>query len=218
MNLRRLLLPALLLAAVPPFIPEALAFPYKRQVGDLTIRAEQPIPDAIVPVVARAERLRHASAIDGPGYGRRVFLTDGGWRWRWLTVTSAGAFGITRPLTEAIVVNRNDISHDRVFNGQVIGGQRSLSGVLAHEQTHGLIRAHYGLLVNTRYPAWLLEGYCDFVAGEGSLTDAQAEALMRSGTSHPALIYWQGRRRVAAFLRTHGGSVDALFASAAATP
>ncbi len=216
MKLSHVILPAILFAAVPPYIPEALAFPYKRQVGDLTVRAEQPIPDAIVPVAARAERLRHASAIDEPGFGKRVFLTDGGWRWRWLTLTSSGAFGLTRALSGAIVINKSDITHDRVFDGQAVGGTRSLSSVLAHEQTHGLIRARYGPLADARYPAWLREGYCDVVAGGGSLGDGEAEALLRAGTAHPAVMYWRGRRRAAAFLRAHHGSVDALFASAAA--
>jgi hypothetical protein len=30
---------------------------------------------------------------------------------------------------------------------------------------------------------------------------------------HPALVYWQGQKRVAAELKRNGGSVDALFAS-----
>ncbi len=86
--------------------------------------------------------------------------------------------------------------------------------MIAHEQTHGLIRARYGSLADVRYPAWLREGYCDVVAGGGSLSDAQAALLDRRDPSHPALLYYHGRKRVEALLRADGGSVDRLFATA----
>lgn len=78
--------------------------------------------------------------------------------------------------------------------------------------THGLIRRHFGLLADWRYPAWLREGYCDDVAGGGSLTDAAAASLLRDGQSVPALAYWQGRKRVERRMATNDGSVDRLFA------
>ena len=57
-------------------------------------------------------------------------------------------------------------------------------------------------------------GYCDHVAGGGSLTDAEAQAMIRAGASSGALDYWRARQRVEATLRANGGSVDALFAGA----
>jgi hypothetical protein len=74
----------------------------------------------------------------------------------------------------------------------------SLHGTIAHEMTHGLIRAHFGTLGDHRYPAELREGYCDYVAGGGSITDAEALKLQRSAPSAPALVYGpaqEGRRR-----------------------
>jgi hypothetical protein len=126
-------------------------------------------------------------------------------------LTSRGAFAISRPGSEVIIVNRSNAAADAVFTPRRVGGKRALSATLAHEMTHGAIRRHFGILADWRYPAWLREGYCDYVAGGGSLTDAQAKALMESGTPHSALVYWRGRKRVESELQRNGGSVDGLF-------
>lgn len=194
------------------FAPQVLAFPFVRQIGDTRVYAERPISPAIGDVLARSDRLLKVSAIYGPRYGRRIFLTDGGWRWYLLSFQSLGAFAQTRALSEAIVVNRSDVARDVVENGASIAGRRTLSGVIAHEQTHGLIRARYGFLADGRYPAWLREGYCDVVAGGGSLSDAEAASLKHQGQSVPALVYYDGRMRVEAALRSDGQSIDKLFA------
>ena len=196
--------------ALPLFAPAALAFPYRVRVGDTVVYAETPISPQITTVLARADRLREASPLNGPGYARQIVLTEGGWRWTWLGLGASGAFALTRPLTATIVVDGSDVARDRVNIHRAVGNVRSLSGVLAHEQTHGLIRARYGLLA----PAWLREGYGDVVARESALTDAQAAMLERRGEAHPALLYYHGRKRVEALLRASGGSVDRVFAGA----
>ena len=204
---------ALLVAgAVVVHAPAALAFPYKQTVGDVTVYAEAPIPPQIVQTVHNAEALAAASPLADAGHGSRIFLTDGGWRWHVLALQTAGAFALTRPLSSSLMVNRNDVAGDRVFNGRAIGGERRLSGTIAHEWTHQMIRGRFGRLADARYPRWLTEGYADHVAGESTLGDAQAADLRRRGESHAALFYYDGRKRVEAELRANGGSVDALFA------
>jgi hypothetical protein len=89
-----------------------------------------------------------------------------------------------------------------------------VSGVLAHEICHGMLRRQFGLTVDWSKPQWLREGYCDHVAQESSLTAAQVARLKASGGKHPAIAYFEGRRRVAVELERNGGDVDALFTSA----
>lgn len=193
------------------FAPQALAFPYRQVIGDTKVYSETPISLALPGVLARSDALLRRSAIYRSEYGRSIFLTDGGWRWRLLAMRSSGSFAFTRPLTEAIVINRSDAGHDRVYNGAPIAGERSLSGVIAHERTHGLIRAHFGIVADFLYPAWLREGYCDEVAGGGSLSERDAALLKAQHVTVPAMLYFDGRKRVEAILRSNGGSVDALF-------
>lgn len=209
LNLTFGILGALLITSA--IAPEVLAFPYEQTIGDTTVYSEARVPASMPQLLARSDALLRKSAIYGPGYGRRIFLTDGGWRWHVLALQTAGAFAFSRPLGEPILVNRSDPARDLVFNGAAVAGTRSLSGVIAHERTHGLIRARYGLLADMTYPAWLREGYCDVVAGGGSLSDAEASRLKARQESVPALLYYDGRKRVEALLKANGGSVDALF-------
>lgn len=193
------------------FVPEALAFPYYQQIGSTKLYAESPISPAAAAVLARSDRLLNTSPIARAGGTQRIFLTNGGWRWHVLAPGEANALAITRPLTESIVINRGDLASDSISTAV---GRRSLSGIIAHERTHGLIRAHFGLSADWRYPAWLREGYCDYVAGGGTLSDAQAAALKAQGRTMRALPYYDGRKRVEAILARNGGSVDRLFAQA----
>lgn len=196
-------------------VPEALAFPHHLKVGDTQLYSERPIPeDAARTILARSDRLLRASPIAGPGYGRRIFLTDGGWRWQLLAPGSQTAIAISRPFIETIIFNRSDLANDSVMTGANISRRRSLSGVIVHERTHGLIRAHFGPLADWLYPSWVREGYCDLVAGGGALSDAEAAALKARGETSRALEYYEGRKRVEAVLKRNGGSVDRLFAEA----
>ncbi len=201
-----------LLAAV--LHPPLLMFPHARTVGATPVYSEAPIPGQVVAVIARADALTGASPLFTPAVlSRPVYLTDGGWRWRLLTFGSR-AFGQSRPLVETIVINRVDVAGDRVWNGRAGDAARSLSGVIAHERTHGLIRTRFGFLADRLYPTWVREGYCDHVAGESTLSDAAAAALVAEGRRTPALAYYEARRRVEAALADNGGSVEALFADA----
>lgn len=199
--------------SLPIAAPQLLAFPYSAQIAGHRVRSVEPISLAIVAAVAEADQwvagsgLGAARAADQP-----IYLTGGGWRWRWLSAPDGGAMALTRAVNEAIIVNRLDETKQFVRNGRPVGGQRKLAGVIAHEMTHGSIRAHFGWMADFRYAQRLREGYCDYVARGGTLTDAEAEALRRSGTQHPALPYWEGRKQVEGIMARPGQTVDSLFA------
>jgi len=211
--LRWLVIAVPLAIAAPVVAPPLLAAPYKERVGQHVVRSVEPLTPAVRAAVLEADRRVAMSPSGGfRAPDQPIFLTGGGWRWTWLAGTAQGGFGLTRMINEAIVLNRTDGASAIVRNGATIGGQRQLAGVIAHEMTHGSLRAHFGLTADFVYPAELLEGYCDYVAQDGSLGDAEALALQRRGARHPALIYWSGRKRVAAELARPGATVDRLFA------
>lgn len=196
----------LAIAGFPIAVPQALAFLYHTTAHGSEFWSERPLDQAQLDVIAvRAARLVGQSPIAKPDERRHVFLTDGGWRWNWLALNNRGTFGLTRPLNEAVIINGGDPATDSVR-----GGRRTLSGTLAHETCHGVSRRHFGLTVVFK-PTWLTEGYCDYVAQESNLSDAEAIELHRIGSTRPALVYYDGRRRVAAILKANGGNVDALF-------
>jgi hypothetical protein len=195
------------------FQPQLLLFPHHRTIGGTTLYSDTPIPDSAGTVIGRADALVRRSAIFEPDVlSHPVFLTDGGWRWHLLSFQTLTAFAQTRPLSDAIVVNRSSLARDTVWSGT--GGERSLSGVLAHERTHALIRQRFGLVASAAYPVWAVEGYCDHVAGSSTLSDDAAARMVAEGRRTPALDYYQGRKRVEGVLAANGGSVEQLFRTA----
>lgn len=197
------------------FFPRLLFFPYRAMAGETPIYSSTPIPPEIDDVVARADARVRESAIFAPGVLRRpILLTAGGARWRILSLGAGTSFGLTRSLGGSIVINRSSVAGDRVWNGSTVAGSRALTGVIAHERTHLLIRGRFGPLADGQYPVWVREGYCDYVAGGGTLSDAEAARLRTAGSRSLALFYYDSRKRVEQTLRDNGGSVDALFASA----
>ena len=203
----------LIALAAPLFAPQLLAFPYRASWRGSEIRAERPLPPReLDAVMRRAAMLVGQSPLAKDEEPRSIFLTQGGWRWLWLANRTHGAFALTRPLNEAVVVNRNDLARDQVFNAP--GRIRSLSGVIAHETCHGMERRRFGVIKSdVASPQWLREGYCDYVAQESTLSDAEVARLKSEGRSVPALVYHEGRKRVAAELERNGGDVEALFAA-----
>jgi hypothetical protein len=188
--------------------PQLLAWPYSAEIGHVLVYSEQPIPPQMRSVLARSDALVARSPLAEPGLERRLFLTDGGWRWDLLALTSRGAFALRRPYRDAIVVNASDIAADRVENGAPVGGARSLSGVIAHETSHILVAHRIGEWRALMLPGWKSEGYADYVARESSLRDGDYARLRANGAERPAMFYYEARRRVAAALARDGGNVD----------
>lgn len=196
--------------------PQLLAFPYHADVGATRVYAERPLdPAAVRTVLARADaRLATSPLFDGP-VGTRVFLTDGGWRWRLLALTSGESLGFTRPasdmISDAVILNRSDIARDSVTT---LFGTRALSDIIAHERTHIMVRRHLGPIDGLLLPGWISEGYADHVAGSSTLSATGAARLRSQGRSPVALFYFDSRKKVEAELVTNGGDVDALLRSA----
>lgn len=210
--LSRLTMALAVLIVLPVLSPRLLAFPHSATIGADRVWSTSPLnrPEIDQILADANQRLTNSPLTQGTE-GRDIYLTDGGWRWLWLANTTSGAFALTRPLNNAIVVNHADISANRVSNGAAIGGNRSMASVIAHEKCHGMLRRHFGFTVDFTKPQWVREGYCDHVAGESSLSEQDVAQLQATGAHHPALPYFLGRKRVAASLAVNGGSVDRLF-------
>ncbi|WP_426027185.1 hypothetical protein [Brevundimonas sp. TWP2-3-4b2] len=193
------------------FHPPLLLFPHKRMVGATPVFSESPIPDEIEGVVGRADTLVRTSPLFTPDVLKRpVYLTNGGVRWRLLTLGST-ALALSRPVVETIVVNRSNVLKDQVwYSGDPVPA-RDLSGVIAHERTHTLIRQRFGSLSHHYYPTWVVEGYADYVSGWRSMSDETASQLIAEGRRTQGLFFYERSQRIERELEANGGSVDELF-------
>jgi hypothetical protein len=187
--------------------PSLAPWGWHGRVSGYEVYAETPPDSALHGELARAEQLLATSPLDDARVRPTLFLTDGGWRWRFYTLNS-GAFAVTRQLLGQSIVNRSDIAADLVFARD---RQRHLSGVIAHETTHMLVRHHVGMLAAMRMPAWVREGYAEHVAQETTLQDDEVAAMRYQGSKDPAIFYHAARKRVEAAL-FRGVSIDELLA------
>jgi hypothetical protein len=189
--------------------PSLLPWGWHGEIGRYDVYAATPPDPRLSAELARAGQLVAASPIDDRAIRPTLYLTDGGWRWRFLSLAQGDAFGLTRAEFAVTILNRSDTAQDAIF---ARGYRRTLSGVVAHETTHVLQRRRLGLIGYGRMPAWIKEGYADYVARESTLSDADVARLRRDGRSDPAIFYHDARLRVADAL-AHGESVDQLLAS-----
>jgi hypothetical protein len=160
------------------YTPAALAFPHVKRFGNTTVYSVAPIPAVMAERINRADALLAASPLAQPGLRRTLVLTDGGWRWRVLGAGNWNVIALRRPFSSVLLFNNSDVVADRVRNGAPRGGERTLSGTIAHESVYLLTARRYGEIRLARMPEWKREGYADYVAQETSIR-AGDEAQIR---------------------------------------
>ena len=67
--------------------------------------------------------------------------------------------------TTNVFINACDLDKDLVFRDAPAYNSRSLSGVIAHEVTHLLVRNRFGYFRNLTLPVWKKEGYAEYAGG-----------------------------------------------------
>lgn len=194
------------------YAPAVLAFPHGMRVGHTRILSTSPIPAVIVERIERGDKLLAESPLFEPGLKRTLVLTDGGWRWKILSAGHWDAVALRRPFSSSLLFNRADIAADRVFNSAPSGGERTLSGTIAHETVHILTARRYGEVRLARMPRWKREGYADYVARETSIGKDDERLIRERWPDSPLLDYYESRLRVEAALAANGHSVDGLLA------
>ncbi len=68
-------------------------------------------------------------------------------------------------------MTKSSISGNYILRNGDENNKYSLSGVIAHETVHSLLRNELGLLKYKLLPSWKNEGYCDFIANESSFDE-----------------------------------------------
>lgn len=191
--------------------PQVL-FAHSLSAHGITFYSREPLPAEAALRAARAAELVNSSELSVPGRTERVFVCDKPWLFRLFGPLSGGAFAFSTPVTDHVFVCRADFQNDIIRNTQPQYNTRSLSAVIAHEITHGLIRKRVGLLRSASVPDWVAEGYCDYVALEGSFPEAEGMRLLRAGESHPSksFQYFLGRQMIRHLIEAEQQTFDQI--------
>lgn len=194
--------------------PQVL-FAHEVRYKNFTVYSRQPLTSSIYTVLDKVEAELSASPINDTSVQPKIFLTNSQKLYSFLSLYIGwNSFGKGYPLlpTSNVFINEADVSCDLVFRKAATGGQRSLSGVIAHEITHLHVRRRFGYVRNIAMPSWKKEGYAEYVAG-GSTLDYETgvklwKANPNDGTGYQYFKYYL---TVKYLLENEKLSVDDLF-------
>jgi hypothetical protein len=177
------------------------------------VYSRQPLDGNIERVLDLAEARLAKSPIYDREMTQRIFISDLYALYTFLGPFSRKAFANTIPVAGHIRVGKIDAKHDLVFRNSDADNQRSLSGVLAHEVTHNLIRKRFGLINSfTSLPNWKDEGYCEYVAGEGTLSFEEGVRRWKENPNDESrYAYFKYHQMVKYLLDVEKISVEELF-------
>ena len=192
-----------------------LLFAHEVSYKNFTVYSREPLDQSVYVVLDRVESRLSASTINSQEVKPQIFLINSHRLYTIMNLYLGGdSFGKGFPMlpTNNVFINRSELSRDLVFRNAPSETQRSLSGVIAHETTHLLIRKRYGYWKNLTMPAWKKEGYSEYVAG-GSTLDYETgiqrwRANPKDGTGYQYFKYYM---LVKHLLENEKMSVDDLF-------
>jgi hypothetical protein len=178
------------------FYPQVL-FAHQISYKNFTVYSRKPLDQSIYPVLDKVEATLSKSEINNTQVRPRIFLTNSKQLYSSLTLNIGyDSFGKGLPLlnTNNIFINDAVVAKDLVFRKSATNNSRSLSGVIAHEITHLLIRKKFGYVKNVTMPEWKREGYCEYVAGGSTLDYATGVKMWKAnpqdGTGYRYFKYY----------------------------
>ena len=182
---------------------------------NFTVYARQPLDSNIYKVLDRVDARLATSPLNTAEVKPGIFLVNSTGLYAafslYLGNNSFGK-GFGALPTSNVFINACDAANDLVFRNATDSNRRSLSGVIAHETTHLLIRKRFGYFRNLMMPAWKKEGYAEYVAGGSTLSfETGARMWKASPNDDTGYRYFKYYMLVKHLLEDEKLSVDDLF-------
>ncbi len=150
------------------FFPE-IAFGNKVQYKSFIIYSHSQVDRKIFTILDRAESLIDSSELHKIKTGKnKLYLCNSFIEYFFFAPTQKGAFACNNPLTGKILISKSNILQNYVERNDSENNFRTLSGTIAHEVTHSLMKKHLGFIRYIQLDTWINEGYSDFIAKESS--------------------------------------------------
>jgi hypothetical protein len=147
-------------------------FAHEVSYNNFKLYSQQPIDPSVTAVLDKVQARLESSPLNNDEVKPRVFLINNFRVYSMLSLyIGANSFGKGYAMlpTDNVFMNKSDVSKDLVFRNAPANNSRRLSGVIAHETTHLLIRKRFGYWRNLTMPTWKKEGYAEYVAGGSTL-------------------------------------------------
>jgi hypothetical protein len=185
--------------------PQVL-FAHSVSAQGITIYSREPLPRETTQRINEIAALVARSELAVPGRREKVFVCNSPWLFRLFCPSSKGAFGASIAVTDHVFVAQADLRGNVARRDAASYNTRVFSPLVAHEITHGLIRERLGGWQAFWLPEWVNEGYCEYVAGEGSFPEEEGSRLLAAGQRHPssAFRYYLYRQMVTHLIERRG--------------
>ncbi len=122
-------------------------------------------------VLDKSDRLLKGTELFKIGIHQDIFICSDYNEFTFFALMSRKAFGLNNPISQNIFLSKSSISGNYILRNGEENNKYSLSGVIAHETVHSLLRNELGILKYKLLPSWKNEGYCDFIANESSFNE-----------------------------------------------
>jgi hypothetical protein len=143
-------------------------FSYTRDRGSIDVLSDEPIPGSAGAVVSLAvSRIRRSPLFDATR-SYPVYVCNTRWRWNYFSGFNGRGRAFQTPLGRAVFTRRAHWDSNQLAGPDGRDGPRSLDVYIAHEVTHMMVADHLGIVAARRLPAWLREGYAEYVARRDS--------------------------------------------------
>ena len=193
-----------------------IIFPHRVTSEGVTIHARAPLPPETIDRIRETRQLLARSELDVPGRPQDIFLCNHPLLFVFLVPSRPRSFAFEMPVTGNIFIAQADLVANVCRSRAPAYNARSFSSVAAHEITHELTQHRLGVFRAWRLPAWIAEGYCEYVAQESSFPQDEAVRLLKAGEESPtpSFKYAVYRRMVTHLIESQGYSFDQLVARA----
>jgi len=195
-----------LLLIFPQFL-----FAHEVSYKNFNVYSRQNLGENINKVLDSAEARLTKSPIYNKDLPENILIADTHGLYKFLTV-KGDSFGSTIPVIGHSRLNKSDIENDLVLRDTPTLNKRSLSGVIAHETMHNQLREYFGLAKYFKIPRWKDEGYCEYIAGETTLSFEEGVKLWKDNPNDSTKYdYFKYHQMVKYLLVEEKISVEELF-------
>lgn len=191
-------------------------FHYRVRYQNLTLYSDKPLPAISTSLLKETQTRLLKSPIYDPKNHYQIFICHDLNRFAFFANINYRVGGINYALFNRNTFLRNaHIVKNRLIgpSGREVPGERSLVYYFTHEVTHGVTAKKTGNLAYFRLPAWVREGYADYVA-KGNFDFQTNVKLFKAGVRemNPAQsgLYLRYHLLVAYVLDIQKASVDEL--------
>lgn len=178
----------------------------------IRVRSDGRIPNSAARVISLAEtRIRQSTLFDSTRT-YPVYVCNDRWRWNYFSGFDGRSRAFQTPLGRSVFTRPARWEENQLSGPDGADGPRTLDVYIAHEVTHTMVEDHLGIVAARRLPAWLREGYAEYIARHDAFDYDATRARLLAGDEGLGVRdrYWKYLLLVSQLVDREGRDVRTL--------